>query len=405
MKQVLFLTVLLGMIPVSATTQVPDEQLLAGSAWLVKGNYSKAVESLSLAISRNNADDQLFIKRGMALLKIDETTAAIDDFNEANLIISQVADLWLAKAYARAGDKEKAFAFLISHLKSPFRESEDSIKKDPAFDNLQNEKEWIDLWNQEWYDDSEKTLSDVQYHIRKNQIEEAISLLDQEISRSPDKQELLLARGKVFNRQGNYAAAIGDLSSVISADKRNKTAYAQRSYAYLKTQRYKEAVADITKALRIDPTDFILYLQRANAYAGLTDYNSAVKDMQVYMKYFDDDLKAVYQCGEYYYAAGDYIQALKLFNRNLTEDPNNALFYKARGKAYIKTSTYRYAINDLTMSLDLNPDDAETWMYHGIAAIETGDVLKGCSSLRKARKMGSVEAGRVILEKCDEVMK
>ena len=76
-------------------------------------------------------------------------------------------------------------------------------------------------------------------------------------------------------------------------------------------------------------------------------------------------LWALYQCGEYYFEAEDYINALKCFNRNLKEDPNNGLYYKARGKTYLKTATYRYAISDLSMSLDLRPDDAETWMYHG----------------------------------------
>jgi len=45
-----------------AFTQTPDENYLAGCAGLIKGDYRKAAEDFSYAITRNNADEQLFIK-------------------------------------------------------------------------------------------------------------------------------------------------------------------------------------------------------------------------------------------------------------------------------------------------------------------------------------------------------
>ena len=61
-----------------------------------------------MAIMRNNSDEQLYIKRGNALLKVNDIAKAIEDFNEANLIEPGVADLWLARAYAMDGDHENA---------------------------------------------------------------------------------------------------------------------------------------------------------------------------------------------------------------------------------------------------------------------------------------------------------
>jgi Flp pilus assembly protein TadD len=85
----------------------------------------------------------------------------------------------------------------------------------------------------------------------------------------------------------------------------------------------------------------------------------------------------------------------------MKEDPNNANYYKARGKTYLKTATYRYAISDLSMSLDLNPSDAEAWMYHGVALIKSGNKSDGCSSLHKAQNLGSTEALKYIVENCN----
>jgi tetratricopeptide (TPR) repeat protein len=159
-------------------------------------------------------------------------------------------------------------------------------------------------------------------------------------------------------------------------------------------------VNDFNKALRENPADFKLYLKRAEAYAGQMNWQRAIKDVQMYLKYFGDDQNATFQCGEYYYSSGDYMNALKYFNSNLQDDPNNAVYFKARGKTYLNTGTNKYAVSDLSMSLDLNPNDAETWMFHGLAAIRTGNMEAGCSSLRRAQAMGNNAAVKHLIENC-----
>jgi tetratricopeptide (TPR) repeat protein len=397
---VFLLPVLLLAVTLPAEAQMADEQYLEGCAHYSKGDYEKAALSFSLAIIRNNADEQLYIKRGISLLQFNETERAIADFTEANIINPQVADIWLARSYAITEDYDKALSFLRSHLNSTFRLPEDSIKKDPAFDKLQETPDWHSLWQKDWYSSTEKVISEAEYYIRKRQFDQAISLLDEEISRDPSEQALLLTRGNVHYQQGNYAIAISDYSAVLNKDKSAKGVYAQRALAYLKSGRFKEAVNDYNKAVKEDPGNFSLYLQRGEAYAGQEAWEQAIRDMQLYTKYFKDDLFASYLCGEYYYKAEDYINALRCFNLNLKEDPNNGLYYKARGKTYLKTATYRYALSDLAMSLDLRPDDAETWMFIGICKIQSGDTENGCSDLVRAERMGSTEALKYIVDNC-----
>jgi tetratricopeptide (TPR) repeat protein len=220
--------------------QSPDEQYMAGCAYLYKGDYIKAAESFSLAISRNNSDEKLYILRGSALLNGDDTEKAIEDFTEANLVRPNVADLWLARAYATGGDPSNAIVFLERHLNSTYKISEDSIKKDPAFDRLQDTPEWHALWQKEWYDDVEKSLADAAFYSNKKQYDEAISLLDEEISRNPSEPSLIMMRGKVFMEQGNFGAAVGDFSSAMNADKTLTSGYALRGSAYLKAGRLRK---------------------------------------------------------------------------------------------------------------------------------------------------------------------
>jgi tetratricopeptide (TPR) repeat protein len=361
-----FTTVLLIVVSfVPASSQTPDEQYMAGCANYLQGDYTKAVESFSLAIMHNNADEQLYIKRGQSLLNLNDVDRAVEDFKEANLIYPGIADIWLARSYALSNDNAKAILLLKSHLNSAFRLAEDSIKKDPAFNKLQGTSDWYSLWQQDWYSSEEKVASEVNYYTNKKLYDQAISLMDVEIAKTPTNPRLILLRGNTYFKQGNYAAAIADLSTALNLDKNIASGYSQRGLAYLKAGRHKDAVNDFNKALKEDPGNFKLYIQRAEAYAGQQKWDFAIKDMSLYLKYFENDFQAIYQCGKYYFESADYINALKCFNRNLKEDPNNSLYYKARGKTYIKTATYRYAIGDLSMSLDLQPEDAETWMYLG----------------------------------------
>jgi tetratricopeptide (TPR) repeat protein len=383
-----------------AFTQAPDEDYLSGCASVLKGDYGKAVESFSSAILHNNADERLFIKRGESLLNLKDFEGALNDFMEANAIYPGVADLWLARCYALSGDTENAITFLTSHLKSEFRLPADSIKKDLVFDQLQTTPEWYTLWQHEWYNEEEKVVAEFQYFRKKKLFEEAGALLTSEMNKSSENKVLFALRGKLSLDQENYAASIVDFSTALNLDRNFMTVYPQRAVAYYKAGRFKDAVSDFTKAIRNDPAGFHLYLQRAEAYAGMQSWEPAIKDMLFYLKYFESNQQALHQCGEYYYESGDYINALKCFNRNLKDDSNNSNYYKSRGKTYLKTATYRYAISDLSMSLDLNPDDAETWMFLGIAKLQSGDRENGCSDLEKARKMGESRSLKYIIENC-----
>jgi len=396
---------------VTAYGQATEESYLTGMANFNRGNYDKAAESFTIAISRNNAYENLFVRRGDCYLKLKDPESAIRDFNEANEILPNVADLWLARAYSLSDNTAKAVLFLESHLGSPYRVAEDSIKKDPAFDGLQTSQEWYMLWQKEWYSDEEKAVADVRYYMKKGLPDQAISLLDNEIVKSPSSAGLLTMRGEVNFRKGNYAAAIADITAALTLQKNStrtkpspqagaEAGIVLRAASYLKATRYKDAVSDFTKVLKDDPANFPAYLQRAQANAGLQNWEAAIRDVQTYLRYFNDDAGAVFQCGTYYFDSEDYMNALKCFNKNLKQDPNNSNYYKARGMTYTKTATYRYAVSDLSMALDLDPDDAETWMYLGVAKIRTGDNVNGCSDLEKARQMGSTEAVKYMLENC-----
>ena len=383
-------------------SQTPGEAYIQGSADLIAQNYDAAINNLSVVIVYNNADEELFIKRGRAYLAIGETDKAIADFQEANQIIPDIADLWLARTYAKIKNYDLAIGFLKNHLSSDYKVSEDSIKKDAAFDQLQETREWFNLWQNNWYDDTERTIADAHFFARKKNYVEAIAVLDKSISLNPMNDKLLAKRAEFCYQSGNYSAAIADYNTLIRNDRNTMYYYSERGKAYIEAGKYKDALTDLNKVIKDDPAEFDLYKLRAKAYAGMQQWSQAVKDMEFYLRYFNYDQDALFTCGEYCYNGGDYINALKYFNVNLSDNPNDSRYYKARGKTYYQTSVYRFAYNDLSMALDLDPSDAETWMLMGLVKHFTGEKQKSCSDLNKALNMGASAALKYITEYCNE---
>src|SRR4030042_4971721 len=101
-KALISFTTILGFLTLymPAFSQAPDEDYMNGFACFKKGDYITAIESISSAILRNNADEQLYLTRGESLLILNEIDRALSDFKEANIILPGIADFSLARAYA-----------------------------------------------------------------------------------------------------------------------------------------------------------------------------------------------------------------------------------------------------------------------------------------------------------------
>ena len=78
-------------------------------------------------------------------------------------------------------------------------------------------------------------------------------------------------------------------------------------------------------------------------------------------------------------------QAIKL-------NPNNALAYYNRAKAFVKRGDYNNAIADHTKIIELDPNDASAYFLRGISYCEKGDYDNGIADLNKTIELDSNHA-------------
>jgi tetratricopeptide (TPR) repeat protein len=384
-----------------SNAQDADELYCRGVASLESGYYEQAIDYLTSAIQLEPNNPVLYLKRGEAYYKSNLLNDALNDFQENKSLDETTADLWLSKTYARLGNEEKSLDYLRNHLDSRYHLKEKVIKRDSAFDNLQYSEGWYNLWQEDWYTQEEKIEEEIEYLMKKELYLDAITLLDEKIPVSEDPHSLYAYRAEINIKLGNFKGAVTDLDNAIALERKIPDYYIKRGKAYAELGKFKSAIDDFSRVLRQDPANFPLYLIRAKAYAELKEFDPAIRDVTTYLRYFEDDQQAIALCGNLHYRNENYIEALKYFNRNLKLDDSKAEYFKDRGKTYLKTRTYKYAINDLSMALDLYPYDGETYLLKGIARFEIGDREGACSDWNKARNYGEMEAVKYLLEHCE----
>ena len=94
--------------------------------------------------------------------------SALQNFEKANELKENIADLWLAKTHAQLGNTENAILHLTQHLSSNYKLEERTIKTDLAFDELQYTDEWFTLWQKKWYSPEESLREDINFFIKKD---------------------------------------------------------------------------------------------------------------------------------------------------------------------------------------------------------------------------------------------
>ena len=73
-----------------------------------------------------------------------------------------------------------------------------------------------------------------------------------------------------------------------------------------------------------------------------------------------------------------------VFQRRHAEEPTDAAGFLDRGSRYGRNGVYHRAIEDFTMSIELDPDIAEAWYNRGCSWSEVGDYDRSIADLTRA---------------------
>lgn len=393
-------TILFLSIIASTLFSQDQDSYLSGRAEMKKGNYASAINIFTYGLSSEKASADLLLNLGQCYYEVKDFTSAVRSLTMADRKKKNIGSLWLARSYALTGKNDSAIVYLNAHLTSAYKLPESTIKLDPAFQDLENTKQWKDLWKKEWYDEFENLLAEITYLSRKHEYIEALDLIDQNITKYSQRHQIHAARGKIFLDLKNFNSAVTAYSRAIDINGTQTEYYLDRANAYSNLQKYDMAVSDLIKALNLEPDNFPLYIERSRLYKYLTRYDMAINDISYYLSFFPEDVDAMFVCGQIYYDEGSYLKALEWFNKCLSIDKSKSYFYNARGTTYLKTNTYKYAIQDFGMALDLDPKNSDAYLNKGLARFYMNDTQGACYDWQKAARLGSTKAIEMLNSHC-----
>lgn len=391
-------------LPLALLSQAQDA-FLSGRAEMKKEHYNDAIRIFTSGLFSGNTSADLLLNLGQCFYELNDYNSAIHYLLLAENKKKNLGSYWLARSYAMAGKNDSAIIYLKANLSSTYKLSESTIKLDPAFEDLENTRLWKELWSQEWYDEFESLIAEINYLLNRNEYIETLNLIDQYLTKYAHRHQIYAARGKVFLDLENFNSAVTAYSRAIEISGTYPEYYINRAKAYSNLQKYDLAVSDMIKALNLEPDNFPLYLERSHLYDHLSNFDRALDDISYYMTFFPEDIQAMYIKGQIYFNQGSYLKALECFNKCLLIDQSKAVFFIARGNTYLKTNTYKFAIQDYGMALDLDPKNPDTYLNKGLARFQLNDKEGACNDWQKAARLGSDKAIEMLNNRCKKQYK
>lgn len=382
-------------------SQEKNESYILAIANIQKGNNVEAINILNNLIKEESQKEEYLIQRGNAFFKSGYFERAKLDYLAANKLKPGIASFELAKTYGELNEVNLMLTELENHLKSRYKKDRAIIISDDSFKPYEREKKWEDFWKQEWYNNQELLIDEIEYHIKYKDYNAALVEANQKLKKSKKNHRIMALRGEALAALGNYPGAIKDLSNAIKINTRTEKYYLLRAESYIKTEKYKNAAEDLETALDLNPANFDNYKKLAEVYAFTGNIDKAEENLNYYLTFFEEDKDATFLFGKIYLNANQPLKALPYLNKCLENDKTNPEYFTSRGNAYLQTKTYEYAIKDYSMSLDLEPNNADAYLNKGIARQKSGDQKGACSDWQKAYKLGSKKALEYLLDFCD----
>ncbi|MGB8491803.1 MAG: tetratricopeptide repeat protein [Bacteroidales bacterium] len=398
MKKI-FLLVSIAFCSGIMTGQKPVDYLMKGQALVRAGKADEAVGVLTDALAQYR-ESPVYLGRAEAFISKKEYSKAISDLNSANNITPASGEYGLARTYALKGDAATAVYHLELSLNSPFRKSEKEILLDPAFSLIDNKPEWRQFWKKEWYRNDEMLVSEIEYDVSANKLDEARAALSDLTGQYPGTASSSYGASLVAFAGGKYPDAVKELTVLVAKEPDNEKYLRLLAKAQESSGNQAGSSITYTKLLDSGIPDAELLLMRAECYRKTGETDKAIEDVGKYLGLYPDNQKALSFAGKIESAAGDNIRALEYFSRNLKLHPNDPQCYIDRANSYFVSKSWNWAIKDFSMSLDLEPQNPEVWLNKGIALLNMGNKNDACHDFRMAFGLGNKKATEYISRYC-----
>ena len=225
--------------------------------------------------------------------------------------------------------------------------------------------------------------------------------LDQahELARDDQVLGVVYTRALGYARQGQYDAALADLSTVLEIAPKHERGHGVRGVALKSLGRFDEALAALNEAIKIDPQFANFYLERSQVYCGLKQYDHALPDIERAIELTTNPKPEIYQRrSSVHVGLKNYEQAVADMLKAIEIDPKYSIAYNNLAWLRITCPDPAYrdvsqAVDFATKAVELAPHNGDVWNTLGVAQYRASDLTTAVKSLTTSlEKKGDVES-------------
>ncbi len=243
---------------------------------LKSGNYSAAVDYAQRAAQAAPEDAQLWFLFGYAARLAGKSSVSVDAYNHGLRIDPSSLDglSGLAQTYSKMGKRDEAESLLTRVLAaSPKRTGDSALLGELLMESGRYDQAATVLERTEQAQPSARSelMLAIAYD-RLKQPEKANHELELAKQKSPNNPEVARALAGFYRENGNYAAAINALRTIV---RKSPDVIAELAYTYQLEGNQKEAAGLYSQAANAAPQDLALQLSAAQAKVSVEDVQGA----------------------------------------------------------------------------------------------------------------------------------
>ncbi len=341
----------LNIHPASTVLQIKNAQIL-----LVDGKAEECLEIIGRAEKIENCNPDVFLVKGSALIMLGQVSEAIEAYEQSvRYNFEDTDDLLynISVTLGQAGETDRAIDFLERAYEINPENELVLYELGYYYDKKQEFKKSISYYNS--YLDIDPFNASVWYNLgitynRIGQHEEAINAYDYSIALQDNFEQAYFNKANALSNSNRYEEAVQCYHEYLELDKSNDDAYCYLGECYLNLERNDEALINYRKAIRINKNN-------ANAW-----YGSAVV----------------------MWIEGKLTEALVFIKKALKLDDENADFWLIYGKINHESEKFDQAESAFEKAVSLDPDNPDSWVSYAEMEYERGSLNDAITILKNA---------------------
>jgi tetratricopeptide (TPR) repeat protein len=289
--------------------------------------------------------------------------------------------------------------YLKAHLQGKDHFPEKRIKLDRAFTAFENDRAWIHLWQENWYTPSEQTIGEADYLIANGQLDEALESLENSPVSDDFYKLACFSKGKAHRELNQERLALKAFEEALAGNRLTDRQLDEALDYFFNKELPDLAAKTLNRLLASDPANPEYLITKALLQLRKGTGSSAVVAM--------NELEGLgIGSAELHYQAGLKVQdkypdqALIYFSEAINSGTMDARYYFSRGILQCNHTQIESGLDDLAMSLDINPNQPELYLQRGELRHALGDLDGACHDWRKALQLGNAKATDLIYKYC-----